>query len=90
VEGNDDSWTTEAEDVATESAVMQQLLHLHPTQLTVAELIREIGGERPTFAETDAIERAVRDLAGVGLLHRHDEFVAPTRGALRLSRLLDR
>lgn len=90
MEGNDDSWTPEAEDVATESAVMQQLLHLHPTQLTVAELIREIAGEHPGFAERDAIERAVRDLAGVGLLHRREELLAPTRAALRLSQLLDR
>jgi hypothetical protein len=86
----DDSWTPAASDAATESAVMQRLLDLHPVQVTAAELVRELGGESPDFAERDAIERAVRDLTGAGLLHSHDTFVRPTRAALRFSQLLDR
>jgi hypothetical protein len=86
----EDSWTPAAEDAATESAVLQQVLDFHPVLVTVAELVREIGGESADFAERDAIERAVRDLAGAGLLHRHDTFVIPTRAALRFSELLDR
>jgi hypothetical protein len=86
----DDSWTPAAEDAATESAVLQQVLDFHPAQATVAELVREIAGEPPGFAERDAVERAIRDLAGAGLLHRHDAFVAPTRAALRFNELLDR
>jgi len=37
----------------------------------------------------DAVERAVRDLAGTGLLHRpgDDEFVRPTRAAIRFFEL---
>jgi len=88
--GTEDSWTNEAEDAATESAVLMRVLELHPAQVTVAELVRDLGGERPSFAERDAIERAVRDLAGAGLLHRHEEFALPTRAALRFSQLLDR
>jgi hypothetical protein len=84
----DDSWTPAAQDAATESAVLQQLLALYPAQVTVAELIREIGGESPDFAERDAIERAARDLVGVGLLHSNGDFVAPTRAALRFNELL--
>ncbi len=86
----DDSWTPAAGDAATESAVLQRLLDLHPVQVTAAELVREVGGESPGFGERDAIERAVRDLTGAGLLHRHDAFVLPTRAALRFSELLDR
>lgn len=86
----DDSWTPAAEDAATESAVLQQVLDLHPAQVTVAELVREVAGERLGFAERDAVERAIRDLAGVGLLHHHDAFVVPTRAALRFNELLDR
>jgi hypothetical protein len=86
----DDSPTPAAEDMATQSAVLQQLINLHPAQITLAELTREIGGEAAEFAQRDAIERAVRDLAGAGLLHRHDAFVLPTRAALRFSELLDR
>jgi hypothetical protein len=90
MDGSYENWTTQGDDLTTESAVLQQLLVLHPAQLTVAELVREIGGEQPGFAERDAIERAVRDLSGVGLLHQRDDFVLPTRAALRFSELLDR
>lgn len=82
--------TTWAEDEGVESAVLRQLLDLHPTQLTIAELMREVGGDRGDFAEHDAVERAVRELASVGLLHRGDDFVTPTRAALRFSELIDR
>lgn len=87
--GNDRQ-TTWAEDEGVEAAVLQQLLDLHPTQLTVAELQRELGGTRDEFAERDAVERAVRELGAVGLLHQGEEFVIPTRAALRFSQLLDR
>jgi hypothetical protein len=41
-----------------------------------------------TWSERDRIERAVMDLAGIGLLHRHDflnrpdSLVTPTQAAL--------
>jgi hypothetical protein len=85
----DDSWTPAAEDAATESAVLQQILALHPAQVTLLELVREVGGESPKFAVRDGIERAVRDLTGVGLLHGQGGFVTPTRAALRFNELLD-
>jgi hypothetical protein len=84
----DDSWTPAAEDAATESAVLQQVLDFHPARVTLTELVREVGGESPGFAERDAIERAVRDLVGAGLLHNHDALVTPTRAALRFNELL--
>lgn len=86
----DNSLTPATEDLATESAVLQQVLAFHPVLVTAAELMREVGGESPGFAETDAIERALRDLIGAGLLHEHDKFVIPTRAALRFTELLDR
>lgn len=82
--------TTQSADDATESAVLSVLLELHPTQLTLAELVREVAGEEAGFAERDAIQRAVRDLGGAGLLHQVDERAFPTRAALRFSELLDR
>jgi predicted transcriptional regulator len=87
-EKSNDSRVTWAEDEGVESAVLRQLLDLHPTQLTIAELRRELGSD-DGFAERDAVERAVRDLAAVGLIHRGREFVVPTRAALRFSELLD-
>ena len=85
----DDSWTTRAADLATESTVLRQVLDVHPVLLTLPELVREIAGQEAAFAERDAIERAVRDLGGVGLLHGNGEFVVPTRAALHFSELLD-
>jgi hypothetical protein len=86
----DEIKTTWAEDETMESAVLRQLLDLHPTRLTLEELMREVDGSGGSYAGRDAVERAVRDLAGAGLLHRGEEFVAPTRAALRFSELLDR
>lgn len=86
----DDSQAPAAADAAIESAVLQLVLALHPAQVTLAELVRELGGESPSFAERDAIDRAIRDLTGAGLLHAHGAFVVPTRAALRFSELLDR
>jgi hypothetical protein len=87
---NRESQTTWVEDEGLQSAVLRQLLDLHPTRLTIGELTREFSADLGGFAERDALERAVRDLAAVGLLHRSEEFVAPTRAALRFSELLDR
>ena len=85
----DDRATTGAEDTATESAVLQHLLSIHPAQLTVAELVRELAGPEAEFAQRDAIERAARDLVAVGLLHRNGDLLTPTRAALRAAELLD-
>jgi hypothetical protein len=82
--------TTWAEDEGIESAVLHQLLDLHPTRLTLEELLREMSGDRRVFSERDAVERAVRELTATGLLHQGEEFVTPTRAALRFSELLDR
>jgi hypothetical protein len=79
---------TGGEDAAVESTVLRQVLILHPAQVTLEELIREIAADPDAFAERDAIERAVRDLAHAGLLHRHGEFVIPSRASLRFSELL--
>lgn len=85
-----DSTTTGAEDAATEAAVLAHLLDLHPSQATVAELVREIAGPEAGFAERDAVERAIGDLGRAGLVNRGEGFVVPSRAALRFSQLLDR
>jgi hypothetical protein len=76
------------EDARAESAVLLQVLALHPTAVTLDELTRELGGDGDAFADRDAIERAVRDLAGAGLVHEGERFVLPTRAALRFDELL--
>jgi hypothetical protein len=87
---NRDQIRTSEEDAATESAVLQQVLALHPSCLTLVELHRALGAEKEGFAASDAIERAVRDLVAAGLLHRSESFVMPTRAALRFDELLER
>ncbi|HWB69924.1 MAG TPA: hypothetical protein VG518_08090 [Solirubrobacterales bacterium] len=86
---SEDIRTPAEEDARTESAVLYRVLELHPAQITIAELTRELGGQAAGFAQRDAIARAVRDLAGAGLLHDHDGFVLPTRAALRFFELFE-
>ena len=76
------------EDAEVEAAVLRQLLLLHPTQLTVEELIVDLAEDPEAFPERDAIERAVRELARAGLVHRNGEFTVPSRAALRFDQLL--
>lgn len=84
----DDMRSTEAEDTVVESAVLQHVLALHPTILTREEIALELVGEKGSFAERDAVERAVGDLARVGLLHVGDSLVTPSLAALRFDKLL--
>lgn len=78
------------EDAKIEAAVLRQLLALHPVQLTLDEVVREVGGEEEDgFGLRDAVERAVRELAAAGLVHHSGEVVLPSRAALRFEQLLE-
>jgi hypothetical protein len=76
------------QDAATEAAVLRRLLDLHPAQVSFDELLREIASDPGDFSQRDAAERAVRDLAASGLLHRNGALILPSRAALRFDRLL--
>ncbi|HET8566648.1 MAG TPA: hypothetical protein VFL77_09270 [Solirubrobacterales bacterium] len=53
-------------------------------------LIREKTVGFPEFAERDRMERAIRDLTAIGLLHRRDDdLLIPTRVAVRAYLLFD-
>ncbi len=84
----EDSRGTAGEDAQVEATVLRQVLLLHPTQITVEELLREVSADPEAFSERDAVERAARDLARTGLLHRSGDFLLPSRAALRFSELL--
>jgi hypothetical protein len=88
VDDMDEIRSASEEDTAFEAVVLRQLLALHPIQLTRRELVREIAGEAGGFALTDAVERAVRDLAAAGLVNRSGDVVLPSRAALRFDELL--
>jgi hypothetical protein len=76
------------EDDRTEAAVMGLVLEQHPAQLTLTELALMMVGANQEYKGTDAVERAVRDLVGTGLLHRNGDTIRPTVAALRFHDLL--
>ena len=82
----DDKRGTAGADARVEAVVLRLALDLHPAQVSIAEVVRELADDPEDFAQRDAVERAARDLARTGLLHRNGEFVFPTRAALRFDR----
>lgn len=77
-----------AEDAKVESAVLAFLLSEHPDhQLTIPEVSRALNARPGDFGSEDAIERAIRELVGAGLLHCRGGFVLPTRAAIYFARL---
>jgi len=70
-------------DGFAQGAVLVTLFSHLPDRPTVPDLSREIYGVQ-TFARGDAIERAVRDLTGKGLVRCRGGLVAPTRLARSL------
>jgi len=84
----DDKRGAGGEDAAVEETVLRQLLLIHPAQVTVEELIVDVAADPDAFAERDSIERAVRELARAGLVHRNGDFAIPSRAALRFDELL--
>jgi hypothetical protein len=76
-----------AQDAKTEHAVLSMVLHEHPTRLTMSELARVFGAYPDLGGPDDAIQEAVYQLVGAGLIHRDGPFLAPTRAALYFARL---
>jgi hypothetical protein len=68
-----------------ERAVLAFLLDQHPTRVTTSELSFALDAK--DYAEKDTVTRAVRELAGAGLLNAGGEFVEPTRAALYFEQL---
>lgn len=68
------------QDQPTQRAVLSLALDAHPKSLTIPDLAREID-------PGDAVERAVRELVGVGLLECSGITVRPTAAALCFERL---
>lgn len=69
------------------SAVLEVVFDDHPAHLSVEEVIREVATDPANVGERCDVADAIRDLAGVGLLHRNGEFVFATRAAVRAAEL---
>jgi hypothetical protein len=77
-----------AQDIKDQGVVLIHVLHRHPTLLTIPDLVREITSGSEDFAEGDNVERAVRDLTGVGLLHCPSGLAVPSPAALHFLKIL--
>lgn len=77
-----------AEDRRDEGAVLRHVVETHPTTLRLSDLIRELS-DPDDFEQRDGIERAVRELAGGGLLFKSEGAILPTRQALYLFDVLE-
>jgi hypothetical protein len=76
---------TGREELSDESwriAVLTHVLLEHPALLTGEELRREMLVDQRAFSETDAHDRAVRDLIAAGLLRREGDSIIATRAAV--------
>lgn len=80
---------TERDDRIVQHSVLLHLTLEHPIQLTEADVIRELASDPDEFGPRDRVQRAIRDLVRIGLLHRHGSFVLPTRAALHAADLYE-
>lgn len=74
-------------DARDQRVVLAFVLDEHPDQLTIPEVCRALYAHPGDFASDDAVERAIRDLDGAGLLSCEGGIVRPTRAALCFARL---
>ena len=74
-------------DRKVEWAVLGFLLDAHPDRFTIPEVSRAMNAGETDFGGEDAVERAIRQLVGAGLLHCSCGFVLPTEAALYFWRL---
>lgn len=80
--------TPEQLDHMFRRTILDEVLDLHPTHLRAGELVLAItAGADESFEGSDAIERAIRDLTGAGLLHCPGGIVMPTNAALCFAEL---
>jgi hypothetical protein len=82
----DERSVAEREDTL-QGAVLALLVLAHPGQFSIEELVRELTDRPDEFSERDAIDNALRDLAGAGLVHRDGSFVFATRAAVHFDEL---
>ncbi|HKI85380.1 MAG TPA: hypothetical protein VKA53_01420 [Thermoanaerobaculia bacterium] len=75
-------FSPDPKDKKVERAVLAFLVFHHPERLTIPELSRALSRENSDLESDDAVERAVRELVGVGLLECQAGVTLPTRAAL--------
>jgi len=76
-----------AEEAQAECVVLAFLLEEHPSRLKIFELCRALYAHPDDFNSNDAVERAVRELDGAGLVHCDGGYAVPSHAALYFARL---
>lgn len=76
-----------AEEAEAQRVVLGFLLEVHPARLKVFEVCRALYAHPGDFESEDAVERALRELDGAGLIHCDGGYAVPSRAALYFSRL---
>lgn len=77
------------QDVRDQAVVLTFVLALNGDYLTIPDLARMLDKKPGDFKRPDAVERAVRDLTGVGLVEIDSGRVQPTAAALRFIEIID-
>jgi hypothetical protein len=80
---------THGQDIRDQAVVLTFVLALNPQHLTIPDLARSLNGESNGFKRPDAVERAVRELTGVGLVEIGSGQVQPTAAALRFIEIIE-
>jgi hypothetical protein len=76
------------QDAKVERAALAFLIDKHPDRLTIPQVSRVMNARPGGGADSgDAVERAIRELVGAGLLRCEGGYVVPTRAALYFHRL---
>jgi hypothetical protein len=78
-----------AQDIRDQAVVLTFVLALNSEHLTIIDLARSLNADPQDFTRPDAVERAVRDLVGVGLLEIDGGLVKPTAAARRFIQLIE-
>jgi hypothetical protein len=87
---SDPPFSSGEHDRKVEDQILRLLLEEQPAQVTMAEIELALNSGSRTFAERDAIERALLELVGQGLLHRQGDFFLPSRPARYMASLVIR
>jgi hypothetical protein len=72
------------EDYKWQGRVLGFVLHEYPHQLTEKEIVREMVGEKPSFDQRDAVERAIEEVVRAGLFRRCESMVLLTKAGIQL------
>lgn len=82
--------SSHAQDIRDQAVVLTFVLALNPRHLTIPDLARSLNAEPRDFKRPDAVERAVRELTGVGLVEIGSGRVQPTAAAVRFIQIIER